>query len=298
MATFHAAGTDPEPGVPAASPGPEALPPRPPRRLPSPLAPIPLNALILAAGRGRRLLPYTSERPKCLLPVGPGTILQHQLRRLAAAGVEEAIIVAGFGAEAVRRQAQAPSPLPVRVVYNPFFAISDNLVSLWSARSEIGGDALLLNGDNVFHPRVLRPLLAADPGPCTLLVHRKSVHDDDDMKVEIRGGRLARIGKDLHPSRARAESIGIMRVAGEGSRLLRRVLEEAVEEEGALRRFYPDALGRMAEAGCPVRCVDIGGLPWSDVDTPEDLLEVRLHIEEYEEYETGAAVAPSLREPA
>ena len=254
-----------------------------------------MNALILAAGRGRRLLPYTSERPKCLLPVGRRTILQHQLRRLADAGVEEAVIVAGFGAGAVRRQARASSPVAVRVVYNPFFAISDNLVSLWSARSEIGGDTLLLNGDNVFHPRVLQALLAGDPGPCALLVHRKAVHDDDDMKVEIREGRLAGIGKDLHPSRARAESIGIVRVTGEGSRLLRRVLEEAVEEEGALRRFYLDALGRMAEAGCPVRCVDIGGLPWSDVDTAEDLLDVRLRIDEYE---AGAAVAPPLREPA
>ena len=209
--------------------------------------------------------------------------------------MERVTIVAGFGAEEVRARVEAASPLPVRVVYNPFFAISDNLVSLWSARSEIGEDLLLLNGDNVFHPQVLQALLDRDPGACTLLVHRKASFHEDDMKVELRGECLARIGKDLHPGRAHAQSIGLMRVCGTGSRLLRRVLEEAVEDEGALHRFYLDAIRRMAEAGCPVRCLDIGGLPWSDIDTAEDLLEVRLHIEEYE---AGAEVAPSLREPA
>lgn len=289
MATFLQA--DPAPGPPEGLPSSWADA----RRLRPPCTPKPLNALILAAGRGRRLLPYTSERPKCLLPVGRCTILEHQLERLWGAGVERVTIVAGFGAEAVRRRVEGSSPLPVRVVYNPFFAISDNLVSLWSARSEIGGDVLLLNGDNVFHPHVLQPLLDRDPGSFTLLVHRKAAYDEDDMKVELRGDCLARIGKDLHPRQTHAQSIGIMRISGDGSRRLRRVLEEAVEEEGALHRLYLDAVGRMAEVGCPVHCLDIGSLPWSDIDTPEDLLEVRLHIEGYE---AGAEVAPSLREPA
>ncbi len=283
------------PAVPQPPEAPPFVHARTPRRLRSPSTPKPLNALILAAGRGRRLLPYTSERPKCLLQVGPCTILEHQLQRLSAAGVERVTIVAGFGAEAVRRRAQACGPPHVRVVYNPFFAISDNLVSLWSARSEIGEDTLLLNGDNVFHPAVLEPLLDADPGPCTLLVHRKSAYDEDDMKVALRGSRLTGIGKGLLAAQAQAESIGIMRIAGDGGRLLRRVLEEAVEDADAMHGFYLDGVRRMAEAGCRVRCVDIGSLPWSDVDTADDLLEVRLHVEAYE---AGAPEAAALREPA
>lgn len=282
------------PAVPLPPEAPPFVHPRTPRRLRSPGTPKSLNALILAAGRGRRLLPYTSERPKCLLQVGPCTILEHQLRRLSAAGVERVTIVAGFGAEAVRRRAQTCGP-DVRVVFNPFFAISDNLVSLWSARSEIGEDTLLLNGDNVFHPAVLEPLLDADPGPCTLLVHRKSAYDEDDMKVALRGGRLAAIGKDLLPAQAQAESIGIMRIAGDGSRLLRLVLEEAVEDADAMHGFYIDGVRRMVEAGCPVRCADIGSLPWSDIDTDEDLLEVRLHVQAYE---AGHPAASAVREPA
>lgn len=282
------------PAVPQPPEAPPFVHARSPLRLRSPSTSKSLNALILAAGRGRRLLPYTSERPKCLLQVGPRTILEHQLQRLSAAGVERVTVVAGFGAEAVRRRAQA-CPSRVRVIHNPFFAISDNLISLWSARSEIGEDTLLLNGDNVFHPAVLEPLLDGDPGPCTLLVHRKAAYDEDDMKVALRGDRLAGIGKDLRPAQAQAESIGIMRITGDGGRLLRRVLEEAVETADALHGFHVDGVRRMAEAGCRVRCVDIGGLPWSDIDTPEDLLEVRLHIDSYE---AGLPAAAALREPA
>ena len=57
-----------------------------------------MKAIILSAGQGRRLLPLTERTPKCLLPVrGEDTILDVQLDRLAHAGIDEAVIVTGFG---------------------------------------------------------------------------------------------------------------------------------------------------------------------------------------------------------
>ena len=242
-----------------------------------------MNALILAAGRGRRLWPYTAERPKCLLSLGPQTILEHQLERLAAAGVRQITVVAGFRIDEVRQQLQAVSPasLRVRVVYNPFYAVSDNLISLWAARAEMSDDVLLLNGDNVFHPDILARLTSDDLGPCTLLVHRRSCYGEDDMKVALDGDRLQHIGKDLSAAQTAAGSIGIMRFTGPGVDLLRDVLEEAVQGDGALRNYYLDVVQRMADAGCAVRCHDIGELPWRDVDTPGDLLDVRAGYERF-----------------
>jgi choline kinase len=243
-----------------------------------------VNALILAAGQGRRLWPYTSERPKCLLSLGTQTILEHQLERLARAGVDRVTVIAGFGLEAVRRKVScAPQGLVVRVLYNPFYAAADNLISLWAARSEMDDDFLLLNGDNAFHPHILRLLQERDGVPCQLLVQRKADYTEDDMKVHVHGSRLRRVGKGLPLEQVDAASIGIMRFTGPGATQLRRVLEEAVQSEGALRTYYLDCLQRLADAGVPLDCVDVGQLPWADIDTPADLHAVRDSFLAFEE---------------
>lgn len=243
-----------------------------------------MNALILAAGQGRRLWPYTSERPKCLLTIGTRSILEHQLVRLAAAGIDRVTVVAGFGLDTVRDEicrAQAPGML-VRVVYNPFFGVADNLISLWAARAEMGSDFLLLNGDNVFHPDVPRLLLETHPSPCRLLVQRQAVYGEDDMKVSLDNHRLLRIGKKLALTRTDATSIGMMRFSGEGAAALQRVLEEAVRSDDAMGRFYLDCVQRLADAGVDVACQDIGGLPCVDIDTPQDLQSVRQSLDRFE----------------
>ena len=87
----------------------------------------PNRAIILAAGQGKRLLPLTESRPKCLVELSGKTLLAWQLQRLEAAGVEEAVIVTGFRADAVEAEvARLGLKMPVRLAYNPFYTVSDN----------------------------------------------------------------------------------------------------------------------------------------------------------------------------
>lgn len=240
-----------------------------------------MNALILAAGRGRRLWPYTSDRPKCLLPLGDRSILGHQLTRLDEAGFRRATVVAGFGLEAVRHEAATvPTDLCTHVAYNPFYDVSDNLISLWSARTHIHDDVVVLNGDNVFHPDILTPLMGPPPADVCLLVQRRENVTDDDMKVQLQGDRLACIGKEL--SHADAVSIGIMRFSGAGARALHDVLEQAVRGDDALGHYYLDCVQRLVDDGMTVECRDTGALPWSDIDTPADLDAVRTSLSSFE----------------
>lgn len=237
-----------------------------------------MKAIILSAGQGKRLRPHTDDTPKCLLPVrGDEPVLEVQLRTLAECGVEDAVVVIGFGAERVEEHVARRMPAGIRVttVFNPFYAVSDNLATCWLVRSQMRGDFVLLNGDTVFEAQVLRRLLAAPEAPLTLAINEKEDYDDDDMKVALsRDRRLIGVGKTLDPRIVDAESIGLMRFRGEGAALFRRILERAVRREDATQRWYLSIVEEMAQES-HVATAAITGLWWGELDSPEDLEALR-----------------------
>lgn len=237
-----------------------------------------MKAIILSAGQGKRLLPLTQTRPKCLLHVQEErSILAFQLRSLAACGIDEAVVAVGFGAPAVEAEAEAcrVAPAKVRTLFNPFFGLSDNLVTAWLTRSEFDDDFLLLNGDTLFESDVLSNLLEAPPAPVSLVIHRKPAYDPDDMKVAIGPcGRLETISKTVVPARIDAESIGLIRFQGNGGARFAQALETAIRSQSALEEWYLCAIDALARQ-MRIETVDITGRWWSEVDSHADLEQVR-----------------------
>jgi choline kinase len=237
-----------------------------------------MRAVILCAGQGRRLLPQTTEVPKGLLPVsGDQPILALQLEALAACGFREACVVIGHGAAHVEAfLARKPVPaIRTTTRMNPFHDVSDNLVSCWLARDALHGSCLLLNGDSLFEPELLRRLLAAPPAPIVVATQRKDEYDDDDMKVELDArGRLRAIGKTLPAHRTSAESIGVLRFRDNGPARFRRALDDAVRGQSSRRAYFLEVIDRLARQG-GVESADVTGLWWREVDTPADLARAR-----------------------
>lgn len=242
-----------------------------------------MRAIILSAGQGRRLLPLTENTPKCLLTVeGDTSVLQYQLRTLAACGISQASIIVGFGAEQVEEHlAEGPVPgIDASAVYNPFYALSDNLATAWLARSEMDGDFLLLNGDTLFEEAVLRRLLASPSAPLTLAINTKSRYDEDDMKVSLNGERrLGAVGKTLPKDVVDGESIGLMVFRGSGVESFQRALEGAIREPEALKLWYLSVVNGLADE-IRVETADISGLWWGEIDGPDDLTLVRRQLSE------------------
>ena len=230
------------------------------------------TAVILSAGQGRRLLPLTATMPKCLLPIHERPLLEWQLDALARCGIAQATIVTGFAGEHVEQLLAARTAAPrTQCLYNPFFRVSDNLVSCWIARGEMTGDFVLLNGDTLFEPAVLERLLAAPPRPVRLAVDRKEAYDADDMKVSLDAdGRLRRIGKRLAPEIVGAESIGLMLFRGEGPRLFREAIEQVLRRPDALHAWYLSVIDELADHG-HVWTESIQGLRWAEIDAPADI---------------------------
>lgn len=217
------------------------------------------------------MLPLTRTVPKCALNVSGRSILHWQIDVLKDAGIDEIVVVLGHGASHVEALlARHPDRSRVRVLFNPFHGVSDNLASAWLAGPEMDGDFMLMNGDTLCEAEVVRRLLASPAAPITANVDKKDEYDDDDMRVQLDGTRMLRIGKHLRPSVTHAESIGMLLFRGEGPARFRWALERMVRKPEALGQWYLSAIDELAKSGL-VSTNCIKGLLWAEVDTPSDL---------------------------
>jgi choline kinase len=192
----------------------------------------PHQAVILAAGRGSRLVEHTRELPKALLPIGPRSLvdktptsfLRRQVEILRELGVREIVVVVGCLRELILEEAKHWG-VPLRFVVNPTedMGTSGSLHSFqYAARSGEGvlrGDkqTLLMDGDIVYHRGALRRLLES-PEQSSLLV--SSVHDGDDEEVLVYGSleHPRFLGKGLTPTLVAnepclGEAVGIVKFA-------------------------------------------------------------------------------------
>ncbi len=230
-----------------------------------------MKAIILSAGQGKRLLPLTAERPKCAVTIHGQSMVEWQIDELVKCGVEEICVMLGYGADmVVELLDERYGTGRVRTIFNPFFAVADNLGTCWVARPEMTGDFILINGDTLFQAPVLEKLLGSAPHPITVTIDRKSSYDLDDMKVIVDGERLVRVGKDLPLDQVNGESIGMLLFRGEGPELFRQTVERVLRTPTGTKRWYLSVIDELAQQK-PVWTCCIEGLAWGEVDCPDDL---------------------------
>ena len=228
-----------------------------------------MRAVILAAGVGRRL---GAGEPKVLLRFGGRTLLERHLAVLAALGVGDVTIGIGYQALAIERTLASLGQTDVSTIYNPDYA-QGSILTLWCVREALtaGGPVLLMDGDVLYDRRVLEPLVETQHADC-LLVDRAYEPGDEPVKVGVRDGVPVDFGKTIAPAvEAHGESVGFFRL---GERTANALVETAgrMIEEGGRERPMEDAVAAVLRAASPpFGFEDVTGLPWIEIDFPEDV---------------------------
>ena len=235
--------------------------------------------VVLAAGKGSRLGALTADVPKSLLAIdGDMSILESIAVNLSAVGLSDAVVIVGFGADVV--QAIAPelhkrTGLRLHLVHNERWASANNAYSLWLAREFFTEGVLLCNGDTLHPVSVPTRLLAAPTAPVLLAVDAQKTLGEEEMKVTCGpDGRLQRINKSLPVADADGEYIGVSLIAPEAAALLADSLEATWRGDPSL--YYEDGYQEFVGRGGRIGTVEIGTVPWIEVDTPEDLARARV----------------------
>jgi choline kinase len=234
--------------------------------------------LVLAAGAGRRLRPYTDTLPKALVPVdGETTIMDISLRNLAAAGLTDVTIVVGYRAEAVEQRKDAFEQkygVTLTLVHNDKAEEWNNAYSLWLARDRFAEGALLVNGDTV-HPVSVERTLLDQRGPGILLAidNVKKLADEEMKTIFDEAGQLTRITKLMDPADAYGEYIGATVIEAEAAAGLADALKTTWERNPDL--YYEDGYQEYADRGGEIRAATIGDIDWVEVDNHDDLTRAR-----------------------
>jgi L-glutamine-phosphate cytidylyltransferase len=226
------------------------------------------RAVILAAGNGKRMGRLTVDRPKTMLDVDGRALIDRELDALAACGVFDVTIVVGYQHERLRDHLGSR----VRFIENARYKETNSLYSLWLARETLEDGGVVMNSDILVSQPLMAKLIDA-PVEDAVLVDTHSTLAEEEMKVKIWQGFAIDFSKELAPWDADGENVGILKFGPRGGRRLVEQLDTLIAA-GEVNAWAPRAFKSVAQEW-PLRAIATDGLPWTEIDFPEDLERAR-----------------------
>lgn len=232
----------------------------------------PPMAVILVAGIGSPLSPLTDTSAKCLLSVGGSTILERLIRNCLSCGMSQFVLVLGHRADDIMKFVDKTfRGIRVTYVINERYRDTNTGYYLMLAGSAIGtSEFIKFDADVVFDAKILRQLMDNEL-PNVLCVDHNVALADEEVKV-IAGDqmRVTQIGRQVDPSVALGESIGIAKISAVTGPVLFAELTQMMESRASFKDSYDAAYERLVDKGMPFHAMDITGLNWTEIDTGED----------------------------
>lgn len=237
-----------------------------------------MKVIILAAGLGRRLDKSPYHCPKPLLAFGGQTLLERHLAILDRFGISDVSLVVGYGAELIVEELTSLGLIgSINLIENPRYR-EGSLVSLWTARHVLtsGAPVLLMDADVLYDYRLMASLLGSKNSNC-LLLDRNLEPGDEPVKVCVQNGAIVDFHKRPQAVHDwRGESVGFFRLSPPIARELASRCDGYVA--GGQRHLeYEEPIRDMILASAPgiFGFEDITGLPWTEIDFPEDVVRAR-----------------------
>lgn len=225
-----------------------------------------MKAVILAAGPSSRLGKLTLNIPKCLLKVGETTIIDHQIELLTSIGrlgLRDIYVVGGYKVEKLGYLRD----YGVYVIYNSRFREFNNVYSFYLANDFVDEDFILFNGDTFVHSKILEYLIDSKHRTAFVVDNVKKL-GEEEMKVLVRDDKIIKFGKEIDPTIAHGEYIGLAKFSLEDATVIFDCMEKLLEKEKT-DIWYENAMNYVLDK-INAFAVHTNGLPWIEIDTPKD----------------------------
>lgn len=235
-----------------------------------------MQALILAAGIGNRLSAAAGDKPKSLLEFDGLTLLERHVRSLSATGVSTITVITGYRNELLEDELDRLTGIgpDLLTIVNEDYR-EGSVVSLWTGCDVLayGEPVLLMDADVLYSPAIIERLAQSRHENCFLL-DREFEPGDEPVKICLKDNRIVEFRKIPDPDLdfdTQGESVGFFRFSAEGCRLIRDRTKSYIT---AHRRDepYEEVLRDVVQSRPDLFGIeDITGLPWIEIDFPDDI---------------------------
>ena len=252
-----------------------------------------MKAVVLAAGKGTRLMPLTKNLPKHLLSLNGKTILEHLLDRLILCGIRDIIMVVGFKQEKIKQKiGLAHGGAKIRYVTNKEYATTNTLYSVWVAKDYVFGEEfIIMNGDNLYNYKILKKMVALKHRTNAAVDDTKDKYPEESNGFELKDGIITKISKEIPSQYSCGIAIGIYMLSAGASKTYFNEMKSLLS--GNCKEYKPDfvksqyyqfVFNRTAES-LEMRPVSTDGLAWLEIDDHEDYKLAKDMIKKIEEEE-------------
>lgn len=214
------------------------------------------QAVILAAGEGQRLRPFTVNRPKTMITIADKPILQFAIESLAQNGIRDIILVVGYRKEQVYDYIGSGEQFGVKISYVTQAQQLGTAHALSLARDTVGGEFLVLPGDNLIEAQTIADFSGVQPD--AVLVKRVNNPERYGV-VNIDGGEVKGIVEKPKEAGSNLVNTGIYAFNKDVFKYIDNVLD------------IPDVLNNMITEGCSIKAVETDST-WLDVIYPWDII--------------------------
>ena len=230
-----------------------------------------MKAIILAAGRGSRLLSLTDDRPKCMVELKGRPLLSWQIKSLREAGIKEILVVCGYLKEKINGDFET--------VENTRWQETNMVTSLLCAREWMeSGDCIVSYSDIVYPSAAVKKLIAA-PATMSILYDVNWLQlwqqrfDDplsDAESFSLQDGTIQEIGqkRPLSLDQIQGQYMGLLRFSPKSTKWVTGLLNNDVELSDKLDMTA--LLSMLIAQGKPITAIPWNGA-WCEIDNQRDL---------------------------
>ncbi len=241
-----------------------------------------MQAVILAAGMGKRLGRYTKEATKCMVPVNGKTLIEYTIESLASNKVNRLVVVVGYKGQVLRDfigekfNLSNLNGMKIEYIENPVYDKTNNIYSLFLARSEMEkDDTLLLESDIIFNPSLITRLIESpeknlavvspfEPwmdGTCTLL--------DENNNIT---GMLDKAHFNWEDTGNYYKTVNIYKFSADFSKRYYVPFLEAYQKAFGKNEYYEQVLKVLSFlSASTLKGLVVKGDEWYEIDDPADL---------------------------
>jgi len=222
------------------------------------------KAVILAAGEGKRLKPFTETMPKVMIPVANKPIVEHVIDSVFKSGIDEIVLVVGYKKETVMDY--------LREKENITYVVQDKQLgtahALLQAKNHVDEPFVVLAGDNIIDHESITKLIHSESETAMLIKEHPS--PSKYGVVFLKGNRVERIVEKPEDEKSRFISTGIYRFSPVVFNGIEKLASQGVYDlTSALQMLINQ--GKKVEAMVAERWMDIV-YPWDIIDVNEEMI--------------------------